>query len=109
MKSLSITAYLALRTLKDKPNIRAKFLADVLWPNSSMHLKSSNQGNGACRGKAAWLCAGSYVGRLKKSGLVTGFLGDERFGIRLTKLGEELMEKYEAAEKIMEKLGREVL
>lgn len=30
----------------------------------------SNQGNGACAGKKAWLCAGSYLGRLVKKGLV---------------------------------------
>jgi len=30
----------------------------------------SNQGEGACAGKKAWLCAGSYLGRLAKQGLV---------------------------------------
>lgn len=30
----------------------------------------SNQGNGACSGKKAWLCAGSLLGRLTKAGLV---------------------------------------
>lgn len=30
----------------------------------------SNQGNGACAGKKAWLCAGSLLGRLRKAGLV---------------------------------------
>ena len=34
-----------------------------------MHTKTSNQGNGACRGKAGWLCGGSYIGKLKKRGL----------------------------------------
>lgn len=30
----------------------------------------SNQGNGACSGKKAWLCAGSLLGRLTKAGLI---------------------------------------
>ena len=30
----------------------------------------SNQGNGACAGKKAWLCAGSFLGKLAKEGLV---------------------------------------
>jgi predicted metal-binding transcription factor (methanogenesis marker protein 9) len=30
----------------------------------------SNQGEGACAGKKAWLCAGSYLCRLAKQGLV---------------------------------------
>lgn len=30
----------------------------------------SNQGDGACVGKKAWLCAGSYLARLVKQGLV---------------------------------------
>ena len=29
----------------------------------------SNQGNGACAGKKAWLCAGSLLGRLRKEGM----------------------------------------
>ena len=30
----------------------------------------SNQGEGACTGKKAWLCAGSYLARLVKQGFV---------------------------------------
>ena len=30
----------------------------------------SNQGEGACAGKKAWLCAGSLLGKLAKKGLV---------------------------------------
>ena len=36
-----------------------------------MHTKVSNQGNGATSGKAAWLCAGSYLAKLEKLGLVS--------------------------------------
>jgi len=41
-----------------------------MWPNHKMHTKVSNQGNGATSGKAAWLCAGSYLSKLKIKGLV---------------------------------------
>lgn len=30
----------------------------------------SNQGNGACAGKKAWLCAGSLLGKLRQKGYV---------------------------------------
>ncbi len=30
----------------------------------------SNQGEGACSGKKAWLCAGSFLAKLEKKGLV---------------------------------------
>lgn len=56
-------------TRYNKP-IRAATFAKLFWPDSNMHLKSSNQGNGATRGKAAWLCAGSYFGKLIKLGYV---------------------------------------
>lgn len=44
--------------------------ADRMWPDSNMHYKTSNQGNGACKGKAGWLCGGSYIGKLKKKGWI---------------------------------------
>jgi hypothetical protein len=63
----------ALTILKDtsysKPFQAAEF-ALKMWPDSDMHRKTSNQGNGACVGKAAWLCAGSYLGKLYKKGWI---------------------------------------
>lgn len=41
-----------------------------MWPDSLMHTRVSNQGNGATRGKAAWLCGGSYIAKLVIKGLV---------------------------------------
>ena len=38
----------------------------------------SNQGNGACAGKKAWLCAGSLLGRLIKKGLVRKLISRNR-------------------------------
>ena len=37
----------------------------------------SNQGEGACAGKKAWLCAGSYLARLVKQGLVFRYMTRE--------------------------------
>lgn len=57
----------------DRP-INCSWFAKQFWPDSNMHLKSSNTGNGACRGKAAWLCAGSYLAKLKNKGLTNNGL-----------------------------------
>lgn len=53
--------------------ISAMGFADKFWKDSdtNMFTSSKNTGNGACRGKAAWLCAGSYLAKLRKKGLVT--------------------------------------
>jgi len=50
--------------------MRVREFALKMWPDSKMHRKVSNQGNGATSGKAAWLCAGSYLSKLKIKGLV---------------------------------------
>lgn len=42
-----------LVTVRDNPGIGAGVLAAIVWPDSNMHRRVSNQGNGACRGKAA--------------------------------------------------------
>ena len=44
----------------------ARAFAEKMWPQSNMHTKTSNTGNGATRGKAAWLCGGSYLRKLEK-------------------------------------------
>lgn len=57
------TLFLLLR----KPGTGPRDVAEYLWPDSNMHTKSSNSGtNGSCRGKAAWLCAGSYMAKLSR-------------------------------------------
>lgn len=63
----------ALEILRETTHLQpvsARKFAELFWPDSNMHLKSSNQGNRATSGKAAWLCAGSYVGKLVNKKLV---------------------------------------
>ena len=61
----------ALTYLRDHPRgVKAAEMAAHLWPDSVMHRKVSNQGNGACRGKAAWLAGGAYLSKLAKRKLV---------------------------------------
>lgn len=63
----------ALTILKDTSwvnQMNATFFAQQMWPDSNMHKTVSNQGHGATRGKAAWLCAGSYLAKLHKKDLV---------------------------------------
>ena len=63
-----------------------------------MHSMVSNQGNGSTRGKAAWLCGGSYLGRLSKAGLVSiNKTFERRAGepvAYLTLSAEEILSKY---------------
>lgn len=40
----------------------------TFWPDSDMHKKHSNNTYGAQVGKAGWLAAGSYLGKLRKKG-----------------------------------------
>lgn len=70
--------------------IQATEFAIAMWPDSSMHKKTSNQGNGACVGKAAWLCAGSYLGKLYKK----GWISTVRYpgGYYITKDGRAVLE-----------------
>lgn len=50
--------------------LSATEFAQQMWKGSKMHTSSKNTGNGACIGKAAWLCGGSYLAKLKKKGWV---------------------------------------
>lgn len=64
----------ALTILKDTTYREPMYCRDFalrMWPDSNMHRKVSNQGNGATTGKAAWLCAGSYLSKLKTKKLVS--------------------------------------
>lgn len=79
----------ALKILQGFPQISAGAFALEFWPNSKIHQKVSNTGNGACRGKAAWLCAGSFWGKLEKSGYIKRDLLNRK--ISLTEKGLELI------------------
>lgn len=60
----------ALKIIRDRKPGDAESFARMMWPDSIMHQRISNQGHGATRGKASWLCGGSYLGRLSKAGLI---------------------------------------
>lgn len=75
----------ALTILKNNPRgLSADIFAEIFWPNSIMHDACSNQGNGACRGKKAWLQAGSFLGKLiKQKGWVKTFTIGEKSSTRI--------------------------
>ncbi len=60
----------ALNYLSTVETTSPRVFAENMWPESNMHSRSSNQGHGACRGKAAWLSGGSYLSKLQKKGWV---------------------------------------
>lgn len=84
----------ALTVLKDTGifnTVSAKEFAEKMWGDTDtrMFKKVSNTGNGACSGKAAWLCAGSYLAKLIKKGWV-----DHKFdpnGYFITQEGKKLI------------------
>lgn len=63
----------ALAVLDANPRITASRFAQLYFDEPEhdyLHAAVSNQGNGACAGKKAWLCAGSLLGKLAKKGFV---------------------------------------
>lgn len=86
----------AMTIINEHPGITASRFAELLWPESYMHKKSSSQGNGACTGKAAWLTAGSYIGKLRKKYLVEYAKDNWGFfrGYQLSTKGKELLAKH---------------
>lgn len=71
----------ALTILKEHPGISANAFAGFYFTRPEQEYlfsAASNQGNGACRGKKAWLCAGSLLGKLCKLGLV--YRNFDRYG-----------------------------
>lgn len=85
----------ALEILKANPNLSPREFAESFWPDHIMHSACSNQGHGACRGKKAWLQAGSYLAKLIKLKLVQSDYVGERSGTRirykLTRAGLEAL------------------
>lgn len=94
-----------LRAIESSPGITASDLArKVLPPDNDMFKRSSNQGHGATRGKAAWLNVGAFAARLVKKGFLTHMMplelwnpgrsyGGWSTGYFVTKKGRELIEK----------------
>jgi hypothetical protein len=63
--------------------------AEKMWPDSLMHHRSKN----GVVGTGAWLCAGSYMGRLAKLGVVVK--DHRRNGFYITYKGKELLKQNE--------------
>ena len=88
----------ALENASYERGINAKAVAHTLWGNDPsfeyLFTGCSKQGNGACRGMKAWLCAGSLIGKLRKQRLVEY----DRFftGYYLTSSGRSEIMEYES-------------
>ena len=88
----------ALTILRDNPNITANRFAYLYFNGTEkkyLLTSISNQGNGACPGKKAWLCAGSYLGKLARLGYVQKktYSGPTRFSI--TEKGEKELSEHD--------------
>lgn len=86
----------ALSILRDKGPMSAMAFSQHYYENTeNEHLLTavSNQGNGACAGKKAWLCAGSYLGKLAKKGLVRSIYAGGHFNYEITEWGREVMKE----------------
>lgn len=87
----------ALTILKDTTFNNAmsghKF-AELMWGESHplLFTKVSNQGNGACHGKASWLCAGSYLAKLKKKGWI--WINHHPTSAYITDEGKKLLREF---------------
>lgn len=97
---LTETAYKALKAIEDgNPTFRrgasAMTIAVAVWGEDPgkqyLFTAVSNQGNGACAGKKAWLCAGSLMGKLIKQGLAR----KGEYGYYLTEMGRKAVYEYE--------------
>jgi len=86
-----------LQILHDHPDIGAERLSHLLWPDNDMHRKVKNCGNGARTG-IGFLCAGSYMARLIKKGLVwRSFPGGN--GYQLSADGRKVLREYKGFQK----------
>ena len=89
----------ALEILRDtsysKP-MKAAAFAKLMWPDSHMHKKVSNQGNGACVGKAAWLAGGSYLSKLENKSWVRKTFDTGSAAYHITLKGKDLVQKSKA-------------
>ena len=72
MQSITPKTRKALEILRDHPGLTANRFAAKYYTDPEheyLFTAVSNQGEGACAGKKAWLSAGSLLGRLRKRGL----------------------------------------
>ena len=91
--------YKALKVLSEHPGLTARSFAVRYYDGPDheyLFTAVSNQGNGACAGKKAWLCAGSLLGMLKKAGFVRKVLSRSHPVVFfLTDRGENAVLDYE--------------
>lgn len=98
---MTTSQYKALTILKNTSwgdGFSAAGFAKKMWPDSNMHKSSKNTGNGACRGKAAWLCGGSYLAKLRKLELVNVY-GENLNRFYLTQKGKKALAEKDAKPK----------
>lgn len=98
-KKLTNSQRKALEILKDSlsgESLSARGFADKMWSDTETNMFSSskNTGNGACRGKAAWLCAGSYMAKLHKLGWVAVRYNPTNY--RITQKGIDVLKQNQA-------------
>lgn len=82
----------ALSILREHQGVTAHGFATLYFTDPSqetLFTAVSNQGNGACAGKKAWLCAGSLLGKLTKKGLVRRDFNSGTGRFYLTSKGEQ--------------------
>ncbi|HEX8567717.1 MAG TPA: hypothetical protein VF648_18910 [Pyrinomonadaceae bacterium] len=70
MENITDKTKKALQILADHPEITARRFGELMWSDSEARTRSYNTGNGATRGKGLWFCAGGYLAKLQKRGLV---------------------------------------
>ena len=92
MKKESRT-YEALKLLSEHPNgIAVRLFGLRFWPDNVMHSKVFNTGRGgACKGKAGWLCAGSFLSKLKRKGLVDVLFNEHLILYKLSNRGRTIL------------------
>lgn len=82
----------ALRILSENPKgLTARWFAQKMWKDSRGWKKSYNTGNGACKGKGMWLCAGGYLAKLEKEQWVRRELSGGVWIWTITLLGNEIL------------------
>jgi predicted transcriptional regulator len=80
--------------------MKAKAFAEAFYEGTEheyLLTAVSNQGNGACAGKKAWLCAGSFLSKLCKKGLVNQYYDKNRGLVyAISHEGEEALKQSSA-------------
>lgn len=82
--------------VNEKPKSYKEF-ARKFWPNHPMHTRVTNCGNGATGGAVARLCAGSFLRKLERQGLIKFRWHDESNLlplVYLTKKGIEFLIEF---------------